>query len=686
MAEDEVETAHRLKTYRRLIELRIQEHRGRVVDTPGDNILADFPSALDATRCAVDIQRALKDRNADLPADHRMEYRIGVHLGDVMVEGKRISGNGVNIAARLEGLADPGGICISAAVHEQVRNKLDLEYADMGYQNVKNIPEPVHVYRVQPCLGRADSRWLSKWHKVTLPMIAIALAVGLIMAVIWFSLDWVGPRLTEVASIENMTFPLPDKPSIAVLPFDNMTGDPKDEYIADGLTEDIITVISRIDQMLVIARNSTFAYKNKPIKIKQVSEDFGVQYVLEGSIQKSGDRLRVTAQLIDALTGHHSWAGRYDRKMKDLFDIKDEITKEIVSELHVEISSGESVRLIARETNSLEAWILYYKGIEQWNGPQDSENISKAKKYFNQAVDIDPYFAAAWAMLGWMHIEGRIIGSENPDEADRKFVEYTRKAISIDASSSLAHYLLGRLYLRQGQFAKAIDMGEKAVVLEPNNPYSYFFLARAMHLSDRPEESIKLVEKEMRLNPLYRADRLVWLGQFLHSAGRYEEAASAYKQFFERHKKTGEFTPLWPHLSFTAAYLELGKTDAAYNHFKQALTIRPNFDFLAWAKSQLRYEGEDFDRFKGLFELLRKAYTYSDNWTQYIHKKKPEFIFEYPEDSKHQGIALPNSVLVMSTPSGVSFEAIVDDMPEATLIKDIGEKYYLPLSSSKDDI
>jgi TolB-like protein/class 3 adenylate cyclase len=330
MDDDEEATVRTLTSYRNAITDLVQQFRGRVVDAPGDNLLAEFTSVVDAVNCAVEIQRDLTERNTELAYNRQMLFRIGVNLGDVIEEDGRIYGDGVNIAARVESLAEAGGICISGRAYDQVENKLGLEYENLGEHQVKNIARPIRVYRVLSYPGAAAHRVTTAKEAVRKKWRNLAIFAGgavIVMATALAGWQYVmrQPETEEAASLEKMKFPLPKKSSIAVLPFDNMSGDPEDDYLADGISEDIIAALSKIDQMFVIARNSTFTYKGKPVKVKQVSEEFGVQYVLEGSIQRSDDRLRVTAQLIDALTGHHLWADRYDRKMTDLFEVKDEI-------------------------------------------------------------------------------------------------------------------------------------------------------------------------------------------------------------------------------------------------------------------------------------------------------------------------------------------------------------------------
>jgi adenylate cyclase len=352
MSQDERSTIRTLKAYKEAMSSLIEEYKGRVVDAPGDNLLAEFGSVLDAVNCAVEIQRELAERNAELPPGRQMEFRIGINLGDIVVEERRIYGDGVNIAARLESLAEGGGICIAGTVHDHVKNKLGLEYEYLGEQAVKNIPEPVHVYRVLSFPGAAAHRVVTakekegrKWRNTALTALAVVIvAAGGVL--IWNLFMRPTPPTVEPASVERMAFPLPDKPSIAVLPFVNMSQDRGQEYFSDGLTEEIISGLSRVPKLFVIARNSTFTYKGKPVKVQQVSEELGVRYVLEGSLRKAGDRVRITAQLVDATTGGHVWSERYDRDLKDIFAIQDDITMKIITAMEVKLTEGESASSI----------------------------------------------------------------------------------------------------------------------------------------------------------------------------------------------------------------------------------------------------------------------------------------------------------------------------------------------------
>ncbi len=386
IGEDEEGTIRTLKVYMEVITDFIQQHWGRVVNTAGDNVLAEFASVVDAVRCAVGIQEELKERNKELPDEKRMEFRIGVNLGDVVEENDSILGDGVNVAARVQSLADGGGICISGAVYDHIKNKLTLGYEYVGEQSVKNIKDPVRVYRVvmEPGVRKAGKGLRGKVKGKKGVALGIFAAFVMVVAgvALWQFYLRSAPPPHGVASKEKMAFPLPDLPSIAVLPFNNMSGDPKEEFFADGITESIITALSKVPRLFVIARNSTFTYKEKPVKVKQVSEELGVRYVLEGSIQRSGDRVRITAQLIDALSGHHVWAERYERGLKDLFAVQDEVTLKILKAMQVKMTETEEAYLLQKWncSENLECYMMYLEARKySEQGTFEGNNMARRK-------------------------------------------------------------------------------------------------------------------------------------------------------------------------------------------------------------------------------------------------------------------------------------------------------------------
>jgi len=554
MGQDEVSTVDTLKRYRQLMTEFFQNFRGRVVDSPGDNILAEFSSVVDAVECAVEIQKELRIKNEELTEHRRMEFRIGVNLGDVIEEGGRIYGDGVNIAARIESLAEGGGICISGTVYEHIENKLPLKYDYLGEHVVKNITKPVRVYSV--------------------PIKHESLSLRL-----------------EAVPTNRTDFSLPEKPSIAVLPFDNLSGDPGQDYLADGMTENIITVLSNLPAMFVIARNSTFTYKGKAVKVQRVAEDLGVQYVLEGSVQKSGSRVRVTAQLIDAIKGHHLWADRYDKDLQDIFALQDEITLKILTALQVKLTHGQEAQMQG-STDNLEAWGHFVRGIDFFERFTKEDN-AKAQELFEAAVELDSKYAAAWTMLGWTHwIDASYGFTQSPEESFKQAVKLAQRALELDKADPDVHSLLGGVHLFQRQHEQAISEGKKAIALRPNDACNLALLAQTLSYSGRSDEAIELMERAMRLNPYYPDWYLGILGQSYSVAGRYEDAIATYMELLERRRKTGGIT-LLSHLGLASTYMKIGKEDEAREHAAEVLRIDPTFS-LEWLRHATFFKDQAF--------------------------------------------------------------------------------------------
>jgi len=450
MGDDEGATVRTLEAYKQVMYTLIKQHRGRVIDSPGDNLLAEFASVVDAVQCAVAVQNELKARNTELPEHRRMEFRIGVNLGDVIEEGDRIYGDGVNIAARLESLADPGGICVSKTAFDYIETKLPLGYEFLGDQEVKNIAKPVGAYRVlmDPRVTVAGAKEkrpsIPLWRKKSALAAAAAVLIMILGVGVW-NFYFRTPAI-EPASKDKMAFPLPDKPSIAVLPFVNISGDPAQEYIADGICESIITALTKIPEMFVIARTSTSSYKGKSVKIQQVSEELGVRYVLEGSVQKTGDRIRVTAQLIDAITGHHLWADRYDRDTTGFFDVLDEISKKVAIELQVKLTEGDAARM-SQKTKNFEAWGYTTTGYSLFRYAT-KENIARIREVGEKAIRLDPEFGFAWGMVGATHWVDALLGySESRDKSIALGFECTDKALKLDETLPCATSVKARLYM-----------------------------------------------------------------------------------------------------------------------------------------------------------------------------------------------------------------------------------------------
>ncbi len=472
MGEDEEATVRTITAYRQVITEVVQKHRGRVVDSPGDNILAEFDSVVDAVRGAVEIQEELKVRNAEQPENRRMEFRIGVNLGDVIHEEERIYGDGVNVAARVESLADPGGICISRSAYDQIKKKLTLGYEYLGEHTVKNIDEPVRVYRVlmDP---EAFGRVIGEKRPVPRRGQRVALAVAIVLLLLVGGVIYwrTASPPVEVASVEKMAFPLSDKPSIAVLPFDNLSGDPDQDYLADGITENIITALSYIPEIFVIARNSTFTYKGKAVKVQKVAEDLGVRYILEGSVQRAGDRLRITAQLIDAASGYHLWADRYDRGLQDLFALQDEITLKIVSALQVKLSVGVQTRLTRKIKPNFEAWSYGVRGYGHMMRHTKADN-AKAREFFERAASLAPGYAMLITALGWTYWEDAHHGwSESRGESLLRAVELAKKALALDESDPMIHALWELSTCCKGGMTKPLLRGRSPLPSVPTRLY-----------------------------------------------------------------------------------------------------------------------------------------------------------------------------------------------------------------------
>ena len=604
MGDDEVATVKTITEYRETLTSLVNQYTGRVVDSPGDNVLAVFGSVVDAVQCAVEIQNILKAKNEDLPENRRMIFRIGVNLGDVIQEGDRIYGEGVNIAARIESLADGGGICISGTAYDHIENKLALGYNFMGKHSVKNIAKPIRVYKVPMDPKDVGKKRDGKsWKKM-----AIAAAIVLILGTVSFAVwnFYFRPPQIEPASGEKMAFPLPNKPSIAVLPFSNLSGDPTQDYIADGISENIISALSKISEMFVIASNSTFTYKGKPVKIQQVSEELGVRYVLEGSAHKIGNRVRITAQLIDTTTGHHLWSEKYDRDMKDLFALQDEIAHKIIVELQVKLTEGEQARVSQKSTTNLEAWSYAVRGLKLFER-SSKENNAKAMELFEQAVELDPGYVWAWVRLAWTHlVASRALGwSHSPFESFKKTVEISQKVLALDESDSDVRALLGVVCLRQKRYEQAIIEGEKALALGPTNAQAHVILAASMNTVGRFDEAIKLVKKAMRLHPYYPAYYLMWLGSAYRMTGRYDEALTVYKQLLDRSLK-GEYPASRAHLFLAEVYAELGQGEKARTHAAEVLRLKPKFSLGVVSKIGT-YTYKDPAHLERRVNALRKA-------------------------------------------------------------------------------
>jgi adenylate cyclase len=488
MEEDEVVTVQTMESYRETVSSLIEQHNGRVVDSPGDNLLAEFGSVVDAVQCAVEIQHVIRAKNVVVPEARRMEFRIGISLEDVIEEEDRIYGDGVNIASRIEGLADAGGICISGAAYEQIKRKLALGYEDLGEHSVKNISWPVQVYRIPL---EPSTR----------------------------------PATTRDGSAHSS-----EKPSIAVLPFDNMSGDPEQEYFSDGITDEIITRLSMDSGLTVIARNSSFFYKGKPLKIREVGHELGVGYIVEGSVRKAGSSIRITAQLIDARTEGNLWAGKYDREYKDIFALQDEIAHQIVVSMSARgITVAERARAMRVPTENLTAYDAMLRGWSYTFRYTKEDNI-KAIEMFERAINLDPGYAYAYAGLSgvyyWDHMLG---GGADPHALERVF-ESARKAVSLDDTIAFARMHLALAYGDKGQYEQAVAEADRAIALNPNETYAYLTKGMVLTAVGRPEEGVEHIRKGMHLNPHYTFEFPYQLARAYRRLGRYKEAAELLEE------------------------------------------------------------------------------------------------------------------------------------------------------------
>ncbi|HMJ49774.1 MAG TPA: adenylate/guanylate cyclase domain-containing protein [Burkholderiales bacterium] len=537
MGEDEKWTVRTLNAYREVMANLSQQHRGRVVDATGDNLLAEFASVVDAVECSVEIQKELKTRNAELPENRRMEFRIGINLGDVIEEGGRIYGDGVNIAARIESLSEAGGVCISGSAYDFVGKKLPLGYEYLGEHTVKNIEKPVRVYKVlmEPqAAGKVIGEKKAKprqWQKAALVVIAILVVVAAAFALWRLYLRPTPP--IEVASKDKMAFPLPDKPSIAVLPFVNMGGDPEQAYFADGMTEDLITDLSKVAGLFVIARNSTFVYKGKATDVREVAKTLGVRYVLEGSVRRSGAQVRVNAQLIDATTGGHVWADRYDGELKNIFAFQDKVTRNVVAALSVELTKDDRERVARRGTENTQAYDVFLKGWQHYLR-QTPEDFRAAIVQFKKAVELDPKYGRPYAALAATYWEAYTrywdvaLGFSRGRETHFQAEQFLTKAMR--DPTPLAHQVASAMLLHTQQHDEAIAEAKRAIASDPNDADGYVALANALSFTGKPSEALELVGRAIRLNPHYPPYYLYQLGLAQFGMKRLDEAATSLER------------------------------------------------------------------------------------------------------------------------------------------------------------
>jgi adenylate cyclase len=533
MGADEEGTLARLKELRsELIDPKNKQHRGRVVKTTGDGILIEFPSVVDAVRCAIEVQKGMVERNTDVPQEKRIEFRVGVNLGDVMIEGRDLYGDGVNIAARLEGIAEPGGICISQTVLNHARDKVPFDVEDAGEQTLKNIARPVHVYRIiidpsrRPAAPRAET-----------------------------------PALA-----------LPDKPSVAVLPFTNMSGDPEQEYVSDGVVEDVITALSRYPSLFVIARNSSFTYKGRTVDVRQVGRELGVRYVLEGSVRKAGNRIRVTAQLIEAATSNHVWAERYDRDLADIFAVQDELTEALTTALAPAIADAELRRAMRRPPGSLDAWAAYQRGL--WHlSKATADDDETAAEFFKQAIDLDPNFGGGYSALALYQLQAAALYQKlDLRDAQRSAEALARRAVGLDGADAEARSCLGWGLQARGEADGALAEIDRALSMSPNLAIAHGHRGATLIFAGRPKEGLTALEKCIRLDPRdpYLAVRLLHVTAGLYFCGEYQASLEAAKRL---RRSYPDFPMI--HRWSAAALGQLGRITEAKEELEKATSLAP---------------------------------------------------------------------------------------------------------------
>jgi adenylate cyclase len=556
MGVDEEGTLAALKACRReLIDPKIAEHRGRIVKTTGDGALVEFASAVDATRCAMEIQHAVLERNASNPEDRRVEFRIGIHVGDIIIDEGDIYGDGVNIAARLEGIADAGSVAISEDAWRQVQGKVAANFVDSGEHSLKNIARPVRVYRV----------------------------------------EFGGKSTTHPAA---PILPASDKPSIAVLPFQNMSGDAEQDHFCDGLVEDIITTLSKLAGLRVIARNSSFVYKGGSVDVREAAKQLGARYVLEGSVRKSGNRIRITAQLIDAKDGTHLWAERYDRAIDDIFAIQDEITLVLATEMQVKLTEGEQARLRYTTTSNVEAWTYWIQGLSHYHQSITKDKIGAAQLCWEKALALDPASAALNAMLGLMHIlDARFGWWDDRETAIGKARAYAERALELEPGNADAHITSSCVFLLRRQYDEAVSDARKAIELAPGSADVATLASFVLVSSGYPEEALIQIQKAMALSPNYPAAYLGNLGNAYRLSGQIEEAIAAFKAYDARISGSGL-------IDLVIAFQETGQPEEARRTAERLLKARRDFTIALWLKTQFR---RDEARLEADIAALRAA-------------------------------------------------------------------------------
>ena len=593
MGAGEERTLVRLKAHRdEIADPAIAKHKGRIVKLMGDGMLAEFASVVDAVRCAVDIQEAMREHCAELPQEQRIRLRIGINLGDVIIDGEDIYGDGVNIAARLEGLAEVGGICVSRTVFDHVKGRVEIGFEDLGDQKLKNIPEPVRVYRVLMGPGAGTVKPLAFAKKLSLrrPVLAASFAFALLGGlVIW---NWLGPSVLDQVDFGGVV-----KSSIAVLPFAHSSEDPKDDYFSAGITNDIIIDLSKFENLTVIASNSTSGYQGRTVEVKDVSRELGVRYVLMGSVMKRDGRVRINTQLIDGGTGQNLWTDRYDESTDNIWDIQDKITGHIVSTLAIRITKIEQQRVLALPTNNFEAYEYTLRGQALLARQSRSENF-EARKLFRQAIELDPNYAIAYSGLGWTYFEAVQWGwTGSPQKAVQQAYDLSQKALSLQATDISARRLLASIYGLRRQHDLALIESERLIAINPNDAGGFAQQGMALTWLGRPDGAILALERSLLFDPDMKPD-LVWhLGLAYYLKERYADSVAVLERNIGR--KTD---PFWDYLLLAAVYGQMGRMEDAARVANVVRQIDPLYDRL------LRFgQFENVSDTEKVNEGLRKA-------------------------------------------------------------------------------
>lgn len=575
-----------VNTYQKIIEALVEQHRGRVVHGGDGALLVEFPSVIEAVQCALVVQSTLLLENVNRAPTERSQFRLGIHLGDVTVEDDHVYGNGVHVATRVRELATPNGIGISAAIYEQIKGRIAIEYEDGGLHKVTNSPESVHLYRVQAKHGTMTEPAQARRHGLSsgLPLgVVVGGIVALLLAVLFVGMNQTrffsraGPGAVSVLPLAQTIFPAVETPTLAVLPFLNLSNDPGQEYFSDGMTEDLITDLSQISRLFVIARNSVFTFKGKAAKVQEVGRELGVQYVLEGSVRKSAGEVRISAQLVDAGTGFHLWSERYERPLSDLFTLEDDIRQKIVTALKVKLTSEEQERLRRAPTSNLEAYDYYLRALTS-AGQATAAAQQHTRAMLNRAIALDPQYGAAYALLGATYLwEWVNQHSDDPNVLDQARA-LAQRALVLNEALPLTQRLLSGVYLwKDKDHARAITAGEKALALDPNDADSYVELAGALSYVGRTDEAVKLLQKAMRLNPRYPSPYLFGLGHVYHAAWKNNDAVTVLKRYVVQNPDA-----LTARIDLACTYSELGYAVEARTEIDEILRLKPNFSLQRW--------------------------------------------------------------------------------------------------------